>query len=82
MVSSLIYLLWKGKDEEDQNKRIDGFYRIVMELPPDFASMAMMAALVGDNKDMKEKYTKALFYHPKNKEWVNKFGKSLKKRLF
>lgn len=82
MVSSLIYLLWKGKDEEEQNKRIDGFYRIVMKLPPDFASMAMMAALAGDNKDMKEKYTKALFYHPKNKEWVNKFGKSLKKRLF
>jgi hypothetical protein len=82
MVSSLIYLLWKGKDEEEQNKRIDGFYRIVMELPPDFASMAMMAAIAGDNKDMKEKYTKALFYHPKNKEWFNKFGKSLKKRLF
>ena len=81
MVSSLIYLLWKGKDEEDQNKRIDGFYRIAMELPPDFASMAMMSAIVGDNKNMKEQYVKALFYHPKNKEWSKKFGSAIKRRM-
>lgn len=81
MVSSLIYLLWKGKDEEDQNKRIDGFYRITMELPPDFASMAMISAIAGDNKNMKEQYTKALFYHPKNKEWSKKFGNAIKRRM-
>jgi hypothetical protein len=82
MVSSLNYLLWKGKDKEDQDARIDGFYRIVMELPPDFASMAMMSALEGDDKKMKDQYIKALFYHPKQNDWVKKFGNSLKKRMF
>jgi hypothetical protein len=81
MVSSMVYLLWKGEDEDDQNERIDGFYRICMELPPDFTYMAMMAAIAGDNKSMKEKYVKAIFYHPMNKKWSEKFGKSLKKRI-
>ena len=81
LVSSMVYLLWKGKDEEDQNKRIDGFYRISMELTPDFAALAMMSAMVGDDKTMKEKYAKALFYHPKQQEWCEKFGKSLREHV-
>jgi hypothetical protein len=52
-----------------------------MELPPDFASMAMISAIAGDNKNMKEQYTKALFYHPKNKEWSKKFGNAIKRRM-
>ena len=81
LVSSMVYLLWKGKDEDDQNKRIDGFYRISMELPNDFAALAMSSALTGDNKTMTQMYAQSLFYHPKNKEWANRFGKSLRKYM-
>lgn len=79
LVSSMVYLLWKGRDEEDQNKRIDGFYRISMDLPDDFAALAMTSALTGDNKSMTDLYVKSLFYHPMNKEWASKFGKALRR---
>lgn len=81
LVSSMNYLLWKAKDENDQDKRIDGFYRISMELPADFASLAMMTAMKGDSKEMTQKCSEVLFYHPKNNEWAEKFGRSLRKRM-
>jgi len=81
LVSSMNYLLWRGKDEEDQKKRIDGFYRISMELPADFAAMAMVAAMAGNSKEMEAHCAETLFHHDRYKDWSKKYGQTLRKRI-
>lgn len=80
IVSTMNYLLWRAKDEDEQQRRVDGFYRISMELPADFASMAMMSAMTGISKEMSSKCAEILFHHPMYKEWSSKYGKALRKR--
>lgn len=81
MCSALTYLVWKGKSEEDTNKRISGFMDITMNMSSDFATMAMMSAMNGNNKnENKQVFVSKLYHHPKFKEWANKHGKSLAKR--
>lgn len=84
LVSSMCYLLWRGDTPEERQLRIDGFYRIVMKLSPDFASLAMLWAMCGDNKDKtsgKGTYAEMLFKHKSYKEFDSKYGKALRKRL-
>lgn len=50
--SAVIYHLWNGKTEEDEEKRINGFYKILMKMPNDFAAMMVRAAMLG-NKNVK-----------------------------
>lgn len=81
LVSAMNYLLWRGKTKEDENQRLDGFYRIVMRLSPDFASMAMIAAMNGNSKEEKVNCADKLVEHSRYPEFAKKFGKSLKKRI-
>lgn len=81
LVSAMNYLLWRGKTTEDENQRLDGFYRIVMKLSPDFASMAMIAAMNGNSREDKVSCADKLIEHSRYREFAQKFGKSLKKRI-
>lgn len=81
VVSSMNYLLWRGKDDEDQKNRIDGFFRISMRLPADFAALAMLSAMAGNSKKMKAYCADTLFHHPRYKEWSKKYGASIRKRF-
>ena len=60
--------------------RIDGFYRICMELPSDFASIAIMDAMVGNRRDSSSVFSEKLFRHPSYKAWADKHGKALRRR--
>ena len=79
--SAVIYLVWRGKDEEDQKARLDGFFRISMQLSPDFATMIFSAAMTGKNDAEKDAHCKALFYHKSFKAWKEKHGSALQKRI-
>ena len=84
MCTSMVYLLWKGKDDEDEAKRIDGFYRICMEFGTknaDFVTYAMTIAMSGNEKDISSKRSTKLFKHPMFKPWAENFGKAFKKHL-
>lgn len=81
IVSCMNYLLWRGVDDKDQNNRINGFFRISMELTPDFASMAMMAAITGNGDKSGEYCAEKIFGHPSYRKWADKFGKSLRKNI-
>ncbi len=81
VVSSMNYLLWRGKDDEDQKKRIDGFFRISMLLPADFAALAMLSAMAGNSKKMEAYCADTLFHHPRYKEWSKKYGSAIRKRV-
>lgn len=81
MCSSVSYLLWRGKDDVDQKKRLDGFFEICMKLTSDFASMLMMSAMYGIDKSKGAQYCSILYKHPKYKAFSEKHGKALRKRM-
>ena len=80
LCAAATYLLWRGRDEADEARRIDGFYRICMALSSDFASMAMMDAMAGNRRDAGSVFAEKLFRHPRYKEWAEKHGKAMRKR--
>ena len=80
LCAAMTYLVWRGTDEVEEARRIDGFYRICMELTSDFASMAMMDAMAGNKRDESSVFAEKLFRHPRFKEWSEKHGKALRKR--
>lgn len=80
LCSTLIYLLWKATDEADQQKRLDGFFKMTMEMTSDFAAMCMIGALNGNGLKPKDYCTKALYNNKHFKEWRDVHGSALKKR--
>ena len=84
MCTSMVYLLWKGKSEDDEAKRIEGFYRICMAFGSkntDFVTYAMTLAMAGSDKDTSSMRALKLFKSPSYKDWANEFGKAFKKHL-
>lgn len=53
LISSMVYLVWKGKDEKETKKLIEGFFRIITEFTSDYALMAMFNALDSENQEVK-----------------------------
>lgn len=50
MASAATYLVWNSDDEEETKKRVDGLYRIALEMTPDFATMIFMNAMLGNKR--------------------------------
>ncbi len=81
MVSAMLYLLWRADDDKDQKARIDGFFRICLELPASFASMAIVAAMQGNSKTPNPKFADMLVKSPLFKEFRKKNINVLNKRM-
>ena len=77
LTSAMVYHLWRGKDAEDTKRRVDGFIRIAMELPPAFSTTAMTAARMGTERVKQTEAVMSLMRHPRYKDWRVKFGKNL-----
>lgn len=52
VASAVNYHLWNGVNDEDTEKRVNGFFKILMKMPNDFAAMMIRAAMLG-NKNVK-----------------------------
>ena len=81
LCSAIVYLVWRGDNDADEAARINGFYRICCELTSDFASMALIAALQGKDKDETKYRCNKLMMHPMFKKWREKHGSALNKRF-
>ncbi len=81
LVCAMGYFLWRGKDEKEEKKLIDGFYRISEKLPNDFASMAMIDAISGKEGVDQTKLDKMFSHHPSYEAWQDKHGKEFRKRI-
>lgn len=77
MTSAMVYHIWKGKDKADTEKRVAGFLRISMFLPPAFATMAMKAARIGTEAVKATEAVMTLMRHPSYKDWRAKFGQNI-----
>lgn len=81
LVSAMGYFLWRGKNEDEEKKLIDGFYRIALKLSSDFASMAMIDAIAGKDGHPDADKMNKMFLNPAYKGWTDKHGKELRKRI-
>lgn len=77
LTSAMVYHLWRGKDAADTTKRVAGFLRISMGLPPAFAMQAMTSARLGTEKVKAAMAVMTIMRHPDYKDWREKFGKNL-----
>ena len=74
--SAMSYLLWNGKNAKDDEKRVDGFYRILEVSSSDFATAAAKLAMCGNSRVSKIQAVSMLIKHPKFKDFKKKFGDS------
>ncbi|MBO4345251.1 MAG: AAA family ATPase [Victivallales bacterium] len=81
IVTAMTYFLWRGRSKSEEAALIDGFYRLCMKLPSDFATMAMMDAIIGEEQENDKQKMEKLFQHKSFKEWSAKHGKELKKHI-
>ena len=76
LCSAMSYMLWRGKTVDDERSRLDGFFRISMALPPDFATMAMADVMSAQGKRDPARIAR-LRGHPAYREWLKKFGTAM-----
>lgn len=82
LCSAAAHYVWRGKNDEESAKLIDGFFRIAIELPGDFSAMLMMDAMMSDEDNKPDKRrVEALYGHSRYKEWTAKHGLAMSKRM-
>ena len=79
--TAMSYFLWRGKDEAEKAKLLEGFFRISLELTSDFACMVMCDAMTGAGIIEENDAVKQLFYHPQYAKWKKVHGTAMKKHL-
>lgn len=78
--SALVYWVWRGKSDEESQKLLDGFYRLSLQLPSDFASMVMIDAMIGNDRKS-DIFAEKLYQHPDYQKWAKKHGSALHNRM-
>ena len=73
MCSTMIYLLWHGKDAADEKKRLDGFFNILCEMPPEFVMMSLNAARIGKDAKASQVASSKLFNHPLYRKCLDRY---------
>lgn len=81
MCSAMVYLLWRGTDEKDEAKRLNGFYRISLEMTSDFATMALNAAMQGKDREERKERCSKLLKQPLFNDWKKKHGNVMSKYM-
>ncbi len=79
--SAMVYHLWRGKNNQEAQKLLDGFFKISLQLTSDFAAMAMIDAMYGTDPEKTNEYSKKLLEHSLYPEWQKKHGTALKKNM-
>lgn len=79
MCASMIYVLWKGTDEKDENARLDGFFKILTEMNPEFVMMCIQGAVYGRSKNLVGESSKKIFTHPLYRKCLDRYNKLVAK---
>lgn len=81
MCSAMAYQVWRGRDAEEERRRVDGFLRVATEMPSEFSAMCLVDALGGNGVKSEEECQAALFGSPNYKAWAKKHGNALKRHI-
>lgn len=79
LCSTLIYQLWRGENKEDEQKRIEGFFNIITELPPEFTMMCVNGAMCGRTPELKTECAGKIFNHPKYAKTMERYHEVMKR---
>ena len=79
MCSTLIYVLWRGKDEKDEKARLDGFFKILCEIPPEFVMMCINGAMHGRSEELAGLSAKKMFNHPLYRKCLDRYKSLISK---
>lgn len=77
LCSTLIYQIWRGKDKDDEFKRIEGFFNILKQIPPEFVMMCVNGAMCGKTPEHKSEAAQKIFTHPKYKDTMERYRKAM-----
>ena len=81
MCAAMAYYLWRGKDKEEADALLNGFFRIAKKLTSDFATMVMTDAMSGCGQIDSKEAASRLFFHKDYKGWAEIHGKAMKKHF-
>ena len=81
VASAVIYHLWNGKNEKDTEARVNGFYKILMKMPNDFAAMMVRAAMLGNKTVTPMEAMKKIMMNKNYKAASEKFKTALNKQF-
>lgn len=81
VASAVIYHLWNGKNEKDTEARVNGFYKILMKMPNDFAAMMVRAAMLGNKSVTPMDAMKKIMMNKNYKAASEKFKTALNKQF-
>ena len=73
VASAVIYHMWNGEDEKDQEKRVNGFFKVLMKMPNDFGAMMIRSAMLGNKKVKPLDAMKAIMTNKNYTEAAKKF---------
>ena len=68
--TAISYFVWRGKNDQEAQALLNGFFRIGLQLSSDFACMVMCDAMSGCGQISDQDAATRLFYHPMYKEWA------------
>lgn len=81
MCSTMIYVLWRGKDDNDENERLTGFFKILNEMRPEFVMMCINGAMRGRSVELKATAAKKMYNHPMYRKTLDRYSKLATKHL-
>jgi len=81
VASAVVYHLWNGKNEKDTEARVNGFYKILMKMPNDFAAMMVRAAMLGNKTVTPMEAMKKIMMNKNYKAASEKFKTALNKQF-
>lgn len=76
--SAISYLVWNGGDKKEDEKRVNGLYRVLMELPADFATMLVKSVMVGNKRVSRMDACMMIMHHPSYKKFADKYAAAMK----
>lgn len=81
MTSAVAYLLWNGTNDKEDALRVEGMFRIAMEMTDDFATMLVKNATVGNKRVTRVDAIKKIILSKNYEKFNAKFGTSMTKRF-
>ena len=76
--SAVTTYLWSGKDQEEEGRLVDGFFRILPKLPKAFSTMMVMDAMAETKIHTSLEAVRIITSHPAFKDWQKTTGGSFR----
>ena len=78
----MAYHIWNGKTEDEHKQRVTGFYRIVNELTPDFATALAKMCMNGNKSVARIEAMKYIMLAPEYAAFADKYKSAFANKTY